>query len=569
MRFSGERMLVHVHRPSGGRRKRFPAVLFLHGFPGLEKSIDVQRALMSRGIASIAPSFLGCWGSGGEYRFSTLIAQARAVYRAMRRMAFVDGGRVGVFGFSMGGWAALNLAALEPNIKAVVAVAPAGGPEMVRANTQGVLARLARPLRAICPKTLAADFRRAVTERDAAAAAAKIKAPTLLVHGDADTTIPVFVSRRIASRGGRRLRLRIERGAEHDFLDRRDALTRVCSGFLGRHLLAASLAAAVSWPVSARAQAYSLSQAAFEATVSAGMAEAVFVAQSGRPAVLPDVKTPAQVRRGVEGHLNGRVPKEFVAAFFSHSSLKIIDGVAEMFLPSDEGRAVTYEEYRARFINPAGLAAGAAFMSEYGVTLASVSARMSMDPCLLAALVGVETRFGAVPGRMPIGASLWTIARKVPPRPERGETEPVLSNWAVREIAELLLFTYTEGERDGGAVHLLRGSYAGAFGLSQFLPSSANKFAVDFDGDGKRRLNEWPDALASAANYLTRNGFLGHEPYTRESAIGRSIFAYNRSGFYVRVVMEFRDALLKAPVQRPETARRDLMNLTKSSLYSR
>src|SRR4051812_47229367 len=116
-RVLGERMLVQTHRPAGPARRRFPAVLFLHGFPGSEKSLDVQRELMKRGVASVAPSFLGAWGSGGVYRFTTLVPQARAALRAARRLPFVDPRRVAVYGFSMGGWAALNLAAAEPSLK--------------------------------------------------------------------------------------------------------------------------------------------------------------------------------------------------------------------------------------------------------------------------------------------------------------------------------------------------------------------------------------------------------------------------------------------------------------------
>jgi dipeptidyl aminopeptidase/acylaminoacyl peptidase len=111
-RVLGQKMIVTYHRPAGPEGKRFPAVLFLHGFPGSEKSVDVQRALMACGVASIAPSFLGAWGSGGKYRFSTLVPQARAVLRAAKRLSFVDSRRIAVYGFSMGGWTALNLAAL-------------------------------------------------------------------------------------------------------------------------------------------------------------------------------------------------------------------------------------------------------------------------------------------------------------------------------------------------------------------------------------------------------------------------------------------------------------------------
>lgn len=231
-RVGGERMLAGYHRPAGPEKRRFPTVLFLHGFPGSEKSVDVQRALLKRGIASVAPSFLGAWGSGGTYRFTTLVPQARAALRAARRLPFVDPRRVAVYGFSMGGWAALSLAAREPSLKAVVAVSPAGGPEMLGPGTRGFLARLSRPLNAPGPDALLRDFRRAVEEFDPAKAVARMRQPLLLVHGDEDATIPDAVSRRLARLSAGRARLVIEKGAGHDYLDRRERLARLACDWL-------------------------------------------------------------------------------------------------------------------------------------------------------------------------------------------------------------------------------------------------------------------------------------------------------------------------------------------------
>jgi dipeptidyl aminopeptidase/acylaminoacyl peptidase len=231
-RVLGEKMLVAYHRPAGPEGKRFPTVLFLHGFPGSEKSVDVQRELLKRGIASVAPNFLGAWGSGGEYRFTTLVPQARAVLRAARKLPFVNPRRVAVYGFSMGGWTALNLAALEPSLKAVVAVAPAGGPEMIVPGAKSQLARLSRRLNAPAPAALFADFRRAMREFDPARAVARLRAPLLLVHGDEDGTIPVQISRRLAALAGGRARLVVQRGADHGFLECRETLARRAASWL-------------------------------------------------------------------------------------------------------------------------------------------------------------------------------------------------------------------------------------------------------------------------------------------------------------------------------------------------
>ena len=231
-RVLGQKMLVQYHRPDGREGQRFPTVLFLHGFPGSEKSSDVQRALMARGIASVAPSFLGAWGSGGKYRFTTLVPQARAALRAAKRLSFVDSKRIAVFGFSMGGWTALNLAALEPVLKAVVAVAPCGGPEMIGPENRAFLTHLSKPLNAPAPAVLNADFRRAMRGFDPARAIPRLRAPLLLIHGDEDATIPPAISKRYAALAGKRARLVVLRGADHGFLDCREKLKRLASDWL-------------------------------------------------------------------------------------------------------------------------------------------------------------------------------------------------------------------------------------------------------------------------------------------------------------------------------------------------
>jgi membrane-bound lytic murein transglycosylase B/pimeloyl-ACP methyl ester carboxylesterase len=528
-RVKGQKMLVHYHRPAGPESKRFPTVLFLHGFPGSEKSVDIQRALMASGIASVAPSFLGAWGSGGKYRFTTLPAQAAAALAAARRLPFVDPRRVALFGFSMGGWTALNAAARDPKLRAVVAVAPAGGAEMIGPGTLDFIKRLSRPLNTLAPRALAADFRKAVTAHDPGKAASRIKAPLLLVHGDGDLTIPALVSKRIAGCAGGNARLVIERGASHDFLDRRARLTRLCADFLKKSLLTALAAAAVLAPARARAQASG--ETGFTAALEEGLRDAGRLAMSQRPAAAADAKTPEEVRDGVVARLAGRVPAAAVDAFFSDPRLVVIPSIPDRF--GKPGEALPYDEYRKIFINPDSLAAGARFLAAHKAELAAAEGRFGVDALLLAAHAGVETRFGAYTGKMPVGAALWTIALKVPKR----------SDWAVRELAELLIFASAEG-RDA---HGLLGSYAGAFGLVQFMPSSANAYAVDADGDGRRDLFGWPDALGSAANYLARHGYRAGEPFTPESAIGRAVYAYNHSDNYVRVVLELRGELKALP----------------------
>ncbi len=237
-RWRGLKTVGVMNRPAGREGRRFPAVLFLHGFPGAEKNVDVQRRLLASGVASYSLYFAGAWGSEGRYRFSDQIAQARAALRFLARQPFVDRKRLGVFGFSMGGWAALNVAGLEPGLRAAVAAAPVGGPDMVGRGSLEFVRRSSRPLRALAPRALQRDFCASVTRSDPAAAASRKRCPLLLVHGDADQVIPLSASRRILAAAAEPKRLVIASGARHDFLDRREWFSRLVADWLKARLRA-------------------------------------------------------------------------------------------------------------------------------------------------------------------------------------------------------------------------------------------------------------------------------------------------------------------------------------------
>lgn len=225
-------MLGVTTRPALKPGRKAPGVLFLHGFPGSEKNVDVQRWLMEHGVASFAPHFSGAWGSEGRYSFSTLVDQARAALKVMAGQDYVDSRRLAVFGFSMGGWTALNLSARVPSLKAVAAVAAVGGPEMLGSDSRSMIVRLAKPLVAPPAAALGADFAAAVRRNDPAAVLAKPGCPVLLVHGTEDPVVPYGVGKRLAAAAGRRARFVTAKGADHAYLDRRAWLARVTGSWL-------------------------------------------------------------------------------------------------------------------------------------------------------------------------------------------------------------------------------------------------------------------------------------------------------------------------------------------------
>ena len=235
-----------------------------------------------------------------------------------------------------------------------------------------------------------------------------------------------------------------------------------------------------------------------------------------------------QARALVKAKLAGSgVPDAYVDQVFADPRSKLFPEIPGKFgTPTTPAPAVPYDQYRKYFITPANIAAGVQFVRDHRDLLDAVQARYQVDGTLLTALVSIETRYGTAVGKYPVFDALDTIIQQVPAR----------SNWAAREAAEFLKMTYAQGMDAHGVL----GSYAGAFGYVQFEPSTYNSTAVDFDGDGQRRLDQWPDALGSCANYLARAGYDANAPYLPGSKIGRALFSYNHSDNYVRVILELR-----------------------------
>lgn len=244
----------------------------------------------------------------------------------------------------------------------------------------------------------------------------------------------------------------------------------------------------------------------------------------------PDAMTPEQARALVKKKLAGSgVPESYVDSVFDDPRTAVIDGISDRF--GRPAESLPYEQYRKFFLTEANIANGAQFMRDRRGLLTQATGRTGVDAALLTALSGIETRYGTSVGKFPVFSALYTITLKVAKR----------SDWAAREEAEVLKM----GFKQGVDTHALLGSYAGAFGFVQFMPSSFNAYAVDFDGDGRTRLDEWPDALGSAANYLVRHGYDSSAAFEPGSAIGRSIYAYNHSDNYVRAMLELRAEILK------------------------
>ena len=163
--------------------------------------------------------------------------------------------------------------------------------------------------------------------------------------------------------------------------------------------------------------------------------------------------------------------------------------------------AKPWHQYRRIFLQPARAEGGAAFWRDNRHDLLRAEQAYGVPPEIIVAIIGVETRYGANTGRHRVLDALSTLAFGYPPR----------SRFFRRELEQFLLMAREEGMIPTHP----KGSYAGALGKAQFIPSSFRAYAVDFDGDGKRDLWESnADAIGSVANYFVRHGWRTGEPVT-------------------------------------------------------
>jgi membrane-bound lytic murein transglycosylase B len=163
-------------------------------------------------------------------------------------------------------------------------------------------------------------------------------------------------------------------------------------------------------------------------------------------------------------------------------------------VPPKDAKARSWQLYRARFVTDARIAEGAGFWRRNEAALRRAAEEHGVPEEIIVAIIGVETLYGRQTGSWRVIDALSTLAFDYPPRAAffRGELEQYLLLARERDID----------------VFSVRGSYAGAIGIPQFMPGSYRRFAVDFDGDGAADLRaSETDAIGSVGNFLARHGW--------------------------------------------------------------
>ncbi len=172
---------------------------------------------------------------------------------------------------------------------------------------------------------------------------------------------------------------------------------------------------------------------------------------------------------------------------------------------SRPAEAKPWRDYRPIFISDARISGGRAFLAEHRDALARVEAKYGVPAEMIVSIIGVETSYGGNTGSYRVVDALYTLAFAYPRTNEPGKIERENRREAFfrDELAQL----FALGKETGIDITSLKGSYAGAMGWGQFMPSSYRDYAVDGNGDGKRDLfNSTDDVFSSIANYFVKKG---------------------------------------------------------------
>ena len=206
-----------------------------------------------------------------------------------------------------------------------------------------------------------------------------------------------------------------------------------------------------------------------------------------------------------------------------------------------------------QFTDQPSLDSANAYLQQHGEALSRAEADYGVDKHVITAILLVESRFGKYIGKRSALNTLSTMAALADPsvrkafwkymtdknRISRKRFEQKAdrkSKWAYLELKELLKYAAHEGVNPA----TIKGSYAGAVGLPQFMPSNILKYGGDGDQNGKIDLETHADAVASIAKYLKGHGW---RPGLPRSKAKKVIYRYNHSSYYVKTILKIADLL--------------------------
>ncbi len=222
------------------------------------------------------------------------------------------------------------------------------------------------------------------------------------------------------------------------------------------------------------------------------------------PAFVIDVERP-DVRQFVDTMVSKHsYDRDYLISVLDSAEIKpaILEAISK---PAE--KMLSWAEYRQIFLTRERIEAGAVFWQQHENDLRRISTETGVPCDILVAIIGVETYFGRITGKHRVLDALTTLAFDYPPR----------SAFFLRELEQFLLLVREEQMTPTDAT----GSYAGAMGAPQFMPSSFRAYAVDANADGKRDIwNDWQDVIGSIANYFVAHKWTSGEPVAATASLG-------------------------------------------------
>jgi lytic murein transglycosylase len=189
----------------------------------------------------------------------------------------------------------------------------------------------------------------------------------------------------------------------------------------------------------------------------------------------------------------------------------------------------SFEQFAASHVTPARVSKGMRMVQQYAAVLSRIEQQFGVPGAVVVAIWGMETDFGANMGKQPSLRALVTLAYDC----RRSEMFQAELMDALRIV-----------DRGDLQASEMRGAWAGEVGQTQFLPSSYMKFAIDFDGDGRRDLiHSVPDVLASTANYLRGYGWQRDQPWHEGTDNFEVLKRWNKAEVYVKTLALYADKL--------------------------
>jgi len=222
----------------------------------------------------------------------------------------------------------------------------------------------------------------------------------------------------------------------------------------------------------------------------------IIVAMGSSPAPVTQVISKTELAAQLKTEFN--LPDTVIAPVLAKA--KFSPGVIERMRRPYEAKP--YAQYRPLFVNSRLAGMGHAYISEHSAIFAQTLEQYGVQAEIIAAVLGMETRYGRNRGRDRVLDALYTLSTGYPKR----------AAFFRKELGNFILLCQEEHLQPDKVI----GSYAGAFGTTQFIPSSYRAYAVDADGDGKRDVwNSTADTINSVANYFHLHGWDASRPVAR------------------------------------------------------